>query len=76
MLGAVGVIEAIACIKAVVEDIIPPTINSTKIEPDYIGKFDFTLGKLKNKTVNYAMNNTFGFGGHIATSIFKKWNNE
>ncbi len=73
LLGAAGAIEAIVCIKAVQENIVPPTINSTQIEPDFADKFDFTLGKAKNKIVNYAMSNTFGFGGHIACSVFKKF---
>ena len=74
LLGAAGAIEAIACIKAISENIIPPTINSKEIEPEFAGKFDLTLGKAKNKTVNFALSNTFGFGGHIACSIFKKIN--
>ncbi|GAA0886520.1 beta-ketoacyl-ACP synthase II [Sphingobacterium siyangense subsp. cladoniae] len=74
LLGAAGAIEAIACIKAINHNIIPPTINSRDIEPEFDGKFDLTLGKAKNKTVNIALSNTFGFGGHIACSIFKKFN--
>lgn len=73
LLGGAGAIEAIACVRAVQENIIPPTINTKNIESDFASKFDFTLGKSQNKIVNYAMNNTFGFGGHIATSIFKKF---
>lgn len=73
LLGAAGAIEAIACIKSITDDIIPPTINTLKIEPAFEGKFDLTLGKAKQRTVNYAMNNTLGFGGHIASSIFKKF---
>lgn len=73
LLGAAGAVEAITCIKAVSENIIPPTINTQEPEPAYKDVFDFTLGKKKNKEVIYAMNNTFGFGGHIATSIFKKY---
>jgi len=73
LLGAAGAIETIACIKAVKENIIPPTINSEQIEPAFADKFDLTLGKAKNKIVNYAMSNTFGFGGHIASSVFKKF---
>ena len=72
LLGAAGAIEAIVCIKALSENIIPPTINSTCIEPEFANKFDFTLGKSKKRTVNFALSNTFGFGGHIACSIFKK----
>lgn len=73
LLGAAGAIEAIACIKAIQEDVIPPTINSKDIEPEFVGKFDFTLGVAKAKTVKYALSNTFGFGGHIACSIFKQF---
>ena len=73
LLGAAGVIEAIACIQALRFDRIPPTINSINIEPAYEGKFNLTLGKAVDKKVNYAMSNTFGFGGHIATSVFKKF---
>lgn len=72
LLGAAGAIEAIVCIKAVSDNTVPPTINSTQIEPEFANKFDFTLGKAKQRTVNFALSNTFGFGGHIASSIFKK----
>jgi len=73
LLGAAGAIEAIACINAIRTGIIPPTINTQNVEPEFAGKYDLTLGKAAHKTVNYAMSNTFGFGGHIATSIFKKF---
>ena len=73
LLGAAGAIEAIACIKAVSENIVPPTINSDQIEPEFADRFDFTLGKAKSRTVNFALNNTFGFGGHIGCSIYKKY---
>ncbi|HRI20886.1 MAG TPA: beta-ketoacyl-ACP synthase II [Panacibacter sp.] len=73
LLGAAGAVEAIACILALKEDIIPPTINTTEVEPAFADKFTFPLGKPVSKTVNYAMSNTFGFGGHIATVILKKW---
>src|SRR3954453_16072893 len=56
-LGAAGAIESIAAIKAVQEDILPPTINSRNIEPEFANKFDFTLEKPVRKEVNYAMNN-------------------
>ncbi|MEO6230019.1 MAG: beta-ketoacyl-ACP synthase II [Ferruginibacter sp.] len=74
LLGAAGAVEAIACIQALRENIVPPTINTTEAEPGFADKFNLTLGKAVNKTVNYAMSNTFGFGGHIATSIYKKTN--
>lgn len=73
LLGAAGAIEAIACIKAVQDDIVPPTINSVDIEPEYRDIFNLTLHQSQQRQVNYAMSNTFGFGGHIATSIFKKY---
>jgi 3-oxoacyl-[acyl-carrier-protein] synthase II len=73
LLGGAGAIEAIACIKAIQEDKIPPTINTDQVEPDFADKFNFTLGEAQHKTVNYAMSNTFGFGGHIASSVFKKF---
>jgi 3-oxoacyl-[acyl-carrier-protein] synthase II len=73
LLGAAGAIEAIACIKAIQENIVPPTINTGTVEPEFLNKFNLTLGKAQPKIVNYAMSNTFGFGGHIASSIFKKF---
>ncbi|OEK01826.1 beta-ketoacyl-[acyl-carrier-protein] synthase II [Roseivirga sp. 4D4] len=73
LLGAAGAIEAIASIMATVDDMIPPTINTTEVEPDWADKYDLTLGEAQKRTVNYAMSNTFGFGGHIATAIFKKY---
>lgn len=73
LLGAAGAIEAIACIKTIQQDIIPPTINTIDIEPEFKNIFNLTLGTAQQRKVNYAMSNTFGFGGHIATSIFKKY---
>ena len=73
LLGATGAIEAIACVKACQEDIIPPTINTSKPDPSIVKEHDIIIGKAKNKIVNYAMTNTFGFGGHIATLVVKKF---
>lgn len=73
LLGAAGAIEAIACVKAVETDTIPPTINTTQVEPEFEGKLNLILGKAKTQKVNIAISNTFGFGGHIACSIFKKF---
>ena len=73
LLGGAGAIEAIACIKAIQENIIPPTINTEQVVPDFADKFNLTLGKAQKRNVKYAMSNTFGFGGHIASSIFKKF---
>lgn len=73
LLGGAGAIEAIACIKAIQENIVPPTINTQNVEPEFADKFNLTLSKAQPRTVNYAMSNTFGFGGHVASSIFKKF---
>ena len=73
LLGAAGAVEAIASIKAIQHNLMPPTINATDIEPEYKDRFNLTLGKAQQKEVNYAMSNTFGFGGHVATAIFKKY---
>jgi len=72
-LGGAGAIESIAAIKAVEENIIHPTINSKNIESEFADKFNFTLGEAVEKEVLYAMNNTFGFGGHAAVTIYKKY---
>ncbi len=73
LLGAAGAIEAIACIKALETGIVPPTINTENIEPEFAGLFDFPLGKGVEKDLTYVMSNTFGFGGHIASVVMKKW---
>jgi 3-oxoacyl-[acyl-carrier-protein] synthase II len=73
LLGAAGAIEAIACVKALQTGLIPPTINTETIEPEFADLFDFPLGKASAKELNYAMSNTFGFGGHIASVIMKKF---
>lgn len=73
LLGATGAIEAIASIMSTIDNKIPPTINTQNIDEEWEGKFDLTLGKSVDRHVDYAMSNTFGFGGHIATAIFKKW---
>jgi 3-oxoacyl-[acyl-carrier-protein] synthase II len=73
LLGAAGAIEAIACVKALEYQLVPPTINTTEIEPEFANLFDFPLGKAQPKAITYAMSNTFGFGGHIASVLFKKF---
>jgi len=73
LLGAAGAIEAIASIMTTIDNVIPPTINTKDVDPDWSGKYDLTIGKAQKREVNYAMSNTFGFGGHIATAIFKKY---
>lgn len=74
LLGAAGAIEAIACIKAVQEDIIPPTINFTTPDENIDQKLNLTLNKAEKRTVSTALSNTFGFGGHNASAVFKKFN--
>ncbi len=72
LLGAAGAIEAIATLLAVKNDIIPPTINHFTDDPD-IALLNFTFHKAQPRVVNYALSNTFGFGGHNATVIFTKY---
>ncbi len=72
-LGAAGVIEAIACIQAVIHDIIPPTINHFTDDPELDPKLNFTFNKAQKRVVNAALSNTFGFGGHNACVIVKKY---
>lgn len=72
-LGAAGVIEAIASIKAVMHDIIPPTINHFTDDPELDPKLNFTFNKAQQRTVRAALSNTFGFGGHNACVIVKKF---
>jgi len=72
-LGAAGVIEALACILAVTKDIIPPTINHFTDDPDLDPKLNFTFNKAQPRVVNAALSNTFGFGGHNASVIIKKY---
>lgn len=72
-LGAAGVIEAIACIKAVMHDIVPPTINHFTDDPELDSKLNFTFNKAQQRPVNAALSNTFGFGGHNACVIVKKY---
>ena len=72
-LGAAGVIEAIACIKAVMHDIVPPTINHFTDDPELDPRLNFTFHKAQKRIVNAALSNTFGFGGHNACVIVKKY---
>ena len=72
-LGAAGVIEAIACIKSVMHDIVPPTINHFTDDPELDPRLNFTFKKAQQRTVNAALSNTFGFGGHNACVIVKKY---
>jgi 3-oxoacyl-[acyl-carrier-protein] synthase II len=73
LLGAAGVIEAIACIMSVRTDIVPPTINHFTDDPELDCRFNFTFNHAQKRTVNAALSNTFGFGGHNASVIVKKF---
>lgn len=72
-LGAAGVIEGIACIMAVQNDIVPPTINHFTDDDELDPRLNFTFWEAQKRTVNAALSNTFGFGGHNACMIFKKY---
>lgn len=72
-LGAAGVIEAIACVMSVVHDQVPPTINHLTDDPDLDPRLNFTFWKPQQRTVRAALSNTFGFGGHNACVIVKKY---
>jgi 3-oxoacyl-[acyl-carrier-protein] synthase II len=73
LLGAAGAVEAIAAILAVKYDIVPPTINHETVDPAIDPKLNLTLNKAKKRTVRAALTNTFGFGGHNSSVIFKKF---
>jgi 3-oxoacyl-[acyl-carrier-protein] synthase II len=72
-LGAAGALEALACILAVTRDIVPPTINHFTDDPELDAKLNFTFNTAQKRTVNAALSNTFGFGGHNASVIVKKY---
>lgn len=73
LLGAAGAIESIISILAIRDNIVPATINTTVIDEEIPQGLNILLGEAKSMTVNYVLNNTFGFGGHTATTIFKKF---
>lgn len=72
LLGAAGAIEAIACILSVKNNIVPPTINHFTDDPEMDNKLNFTFNKAQERNVDVALSNTFGFGGHNTSAIFKK----
>ena len=73
LLGGAGAIEAVACVMAVKYDIVPPTINHQTVDPDIDPKLNLTFHTPQMRKVNAALSNTFGFGGHNASVIFKKY---
>lgn len=72
LLGAAGAIESIAAIMAMKHSLVPPTINHVTDDPAIDPRFDLTFNKAKARNIDVAMSNTFGFGGHNATILFKK----
>ncbi len=73
LLGAAGAIEAIACILSIVNSIVPPTISLNQLDPEIDPKLNLTPNKAQKREVNVALSNTFGFGGHNTSAIFKKY---
>ena len=72
LLGAAGAIEAVACIAAITHKKIPPTINHSTHDPVFDERINFTFNKAQEREVNFALSNTFGFGGHNSSVVFKK----
>jgi 3-oxoacyl-[acyl-carrier-protein] synthase II len=72
LLGAAGAIESIICIKAIETSTIPPTINTKRLDPQVPTGLNIVLGTQRKKNINVALSNTFGFGGHNASAVFRK----
>ena len=73
LLGGAGAVEGLAAIMAVHTDIVPPTINHFTDDPEIDPKLNFTFNAAQKRTVNAAMSNTFGFGGHNTAVVFRKY---
>jgi 3-oxoacyl-[acyl-carrier-protein] synthase II len=71
LLGAAGAVEAMACILSIVHQVVPPTINHEHVDDALDPKLNFTLNKAEKREVRAALSNTFGFGGHNASVVFK-----
>lgn len=72
LLGAAGAVEGLASVLAIQNNTVPPTINHFTDDPEIDNKLDFTFNVAKEREINIAISNTFGFGGHNATVVFKK----
>jgi 3-oxoacyl-[acyl-carrier-protein] synthase II len=72
LLGAAGAIEGIASIMAIVDDVIPPTINTENLDPQIDKSLDIVIKEARDAKVDVAMSNAFGFGGHNSTVLFRK----
>lgn len=70
LLGAAGAVEALACIHAINESVVPPTINFVHEDPEIDYRMDLTLNHARRRDVRVALNNTFGFGGHNSCLVF------
>lgn len=76
LLGGAGAIEAIACVKAIEQGVVPPTINLTTPDPEIDPRLNLTPGNAVKKDIRLALNNTLGFGGHIVVSAFKRFDDQ
>ena len=72
LLGAAGAAEALACIFAITHGVVPPTINCENLDPEIDPNLNLTLNKAQKRDVKCALSNTFGFGGHNSSIIFRK----
>ena len=72
LLGGTAAIEALACIMAITRGVVPPTINVEKLDAEIDSALNLTLGECQHREVRTALSNTFGFGGHNSTIIFRK----
>jgi 3-oxoacyl-[acyl-carrier-protein] synthase II len=72
LLGAAGAIEAIATVLAIKNQIVPPTINHETVDEAFDPRLNLTLNKAQQRSINVAISNTFGFGGHNASIVLKK----
>ena len=72
LLGAAGAVEALACIFAITHGVVPPTINCENLDPEIDARLNLTLNEAQTRDVKCALSNTFGFGGHNSTIVFRK----
>ena len=72
LLGGTAAIEALACVMAIERGVIPPTINVENIDPEIDPNLNLTIGEAQRREVRCALSNTFGFGGHNSSIIFRK----
>lgn len=76
LLGATGAVEALACVMALTRDVVPPTINCRELDPEIPSNLNLTLDRAQHRKVRATLSNTFGFGGHNSTLIFRKYEPE